>query len=111
MTAHRALSSIAYIIIALVLIALPSQAGTELSPEGRRIATGPKSIQQSVDGFDLQLIDQSSPAPGRVLSQSGRSLRAGPTQPVSVGIIGCPGCQTESLLEELRPYIFVPAGN
>jgi len=95
--------------LGLAMIALPSQAGTQLSSEGRRISTGPKSVQQSVDGADLQLIERGRPAPARMLTPKGRSFRAGPTLPVSVGLIGCPGCQTESLLEGLRPYIFIPA--
>ncbi|MFK7894793.1 MAG: hypothetical protein AB8G23_03095 [Myxococcota bacterium] len=98
----------ALITLTLLAFATPSQAGTEVSREGRRIATGPKSVQQSIDGSDLRRIEQTEPVQARARDEAGRSLRAGPTLPVSVGIAGCPGCGSERVLDGVGPYIVIP---
>ncbi len=68
-------------------------AGTKKSDAGRRIATGSKGEQVSICGRAIEIAPVVGVAPvGRSLLPQGRLLRAAPTQPVSVGIIGSPGC-------------------
>ena len=81
------------ITVAVVLNAPIAFAGVEtIEDQGRRTQTGPKGLQVAVDGIPL-VEEQTSPTPsGRSVQENGRLLRARPTQPVSVGLLGCPGC-------------------
>ena len=78
-------------------LALPSTAAADVSIEtqGRFTRTGPKQVQSEFNGRPIDGAAEERPS-GRTLSPRGRRLHAQPTQRVSVGIIGCPGC-TEAL--------------
>ena len=80
---------------AVIAVALPSiaLAETELTAEGRRIETGPKLEQISLCGRQAEVTSPSRDAQvGRTLTPRGRLLRAAPTESVSIGIMGSPGC-------------------
>lgn len=84
-------SRIALVVAAFALAAAPVAADVELAPEGRRTLTNTKLVQAGAVGGTLY----ESPgrqAAGRALSTAGRGAHARPTQPVSVGLLGCPGC-------------------
>ena len=89
-----ALSLATGIALALALAGPTALADTEIQEEGRQIRTGPKQVQRDYNGIPLDPSpEEVSEGPsGRRLTTAGRELRAEPTQRVSVGIIGCPGC-------------------
>lgn len=81
-------------------------ADVQLDASGRRLSTGPKGPQQ---GLDESVFGRRDPGSGIVSGltrsgptespsgpvsnlPSGRLVRATPIQPVSVGLVGCPGC-------------------
>lgn len=76
-------------------IASLAQADVTIEADGRRILTPPKQIQTALDGVAL-LSRQDAPAVSGRTMRNGRTLRARPTEPVVVGLVGCPGC-TETL--------------
>ncbi len=63
-----------------------------IDAEGRRNQTGPKGPQVELDGIPLVEISEFPTETGYSTEEAGRLLRARPTQPVSVGLVGCPGC-------------------
>ena len=73
----------------------------------RRFSTGPKLVQiDNMNGVPreaaaahAQVVDQ----PGLRESADRRSFAAGPTEPVCVGLIGCPGCM--EILAVVRPVL------
>lgn len=83
----------------LMLGAPPAASETGLTEAGRSSRTGPKSTQSQLDGIPLDsprsVADRAS---GRTI-RGGRHLEARPTEAISVGIVGCPGCTI--LLEAL----------
>jgi len=92
-SSHRILAAILLSLVT-VLLTPPAYAGTEvIEGQGRRIQTGPKGIQAAVDGIPL-VEEQTAPtASGYSMAEKGRLLSARPAEPVSVGLLGCPGCR------------------
>ena len=97
MRRHPRIPALIASLAACAALALPSTAVADVSIEsqGRFTRTGPKQIQSEFNGRPIDGAPVERPS-GRTLSTRGRGLRAEPTQRVSVGIIGCPGC-TEAL--------------
>jgi len=90
-------------LLLLLLAAPPAASETGLTEAGRSSRTGPKLTQSQLDEIPLDApLHTPRPAADR---ESGRTLRGGrhlqarPTEAVSVGIVGCPGCTI--LLEAL----------
>lgn len=84
----------ATLLSAVAILSAPTAlAGVEtIEDQGRRTQTGPKGLQVAVDGMPL-IEERTSPTvSGYSVAEEGRLLRARPTQPVSVGLLGCPGC-------------------
>ena len=78
--------------ICTALLAAPfAGADVGVEAEGRSTRTGPKQIQSEFNGRPVEAPAVERPS-GRTLGPAGRKLRSEPTQRVSVGIIGCPGC-------------------
>ena len=89
---HRSLMA-TVILVSGLLFAPTALAGVEnIEDQGRRTQTGPKGPQVAVDGMLLVEPETSPTESGRLVNERGRMLRARPTQPVSVGLLGCPGC-------------------
>lgn len=65
-------------------------ADIEILEGGRRAATGAKLDQSEFNGVPFGAAPQPTPL-GRTIVK-GRRLHARPTHPVSVGLLGCPGC-------------------
>ncbi len=84
----------ATLLTVVALLAAPTAfAGSEtVEDEGRRTQTGPKGWQAAVDGMPLDEEPTSPAESGYVATKTGRRIHARPTQPVSVGLLGCPGC-------------------
>jgi len=103
-----AVALVAALAVGLVLSPAMSFAGVTDRDGARRFSTGPKLVQiDNMNGEQLtaqaahvQVVDQASPRE----PVKRRSFRAAPTEPVSVGLIGCPGCM--EILEVVRP-VFV----
>ncbi len=72
--------------------AWPNDDPVELTPQGRRIQTGPKGPQRALDGVLLEEPVASRARIGTAIDEKRRSIRARPNQPISVGLMGCPGC-------------------
>lgn len=97
MRRHPRIPTLIASLAASAALALPSVASADVSIEsqGRFTRTGPKQPQSEFNGRPLEGAPVERPS-GRTLTARGRRLHAQPTQRVSVGIIGCPGC-TEAL--------------
>ena len=68
-------------------------AGVEIvQDKGRRIQTGPKGPQIVIDGITLHPDPATQAWSGYESTERGRMRHARPTQSVSVGLLGCPGC-------------------
>ena len=87
----------------------PASADVELVDDGRHSRTGPKSEQATLDGIQLLEAQTAPPPSGHSIQIGGRLLTAKPTQPVSVGLLGCPGCM-EVLLGVGGVYLEVEEG-
>jgi len=92
----------------LMLGVAPAASETGLTEAGRSARTGPKHTQSQLDEIPLDAPPvPSALIPSRAAAdrESGRTIRGGrqlearPTEAVSVGIVGCPGCTI--LLEAL----------
>lgn len=91
----------------LVLAPAISIAGVTDRDGARRFSTGPKLVQidnmngeqRDAPADHAQVLDQAPPRE----PVNRRSFRAAPTEPVSVGLIGCPGCM--EILEVVRPVL------
>ena len=84
-------------------------------PWGRQIQTGPKAPQRTLDGALLEERDSSVSRTGLAIDETGRSIRAGPSQPISVGLMGCPGCTVVlgaigGLFVDVDAYVPPPKG-
>lgn len=84
-------------LLGLVFAAPPVLADVSVDPEqGRQTRTGPKQPTREYNGVLLDepaAVARTRERPsGRTLDGAGRGVRAEPLLPVSVGIIGCPGC-------------------
>jgi len=79
--------------MALGLSPLPAWSDVERTEAGRSTRTGPKGLQRALDHLSLEEPGGRSRESGRQI-RNGRLLRAAPTEPISVGIVGCPGCTT-----------------
>lgn len=100
----------AQIALALSLILMCGAASSETLKDasGRRLMTGKKLSQINVLGLEPAPAPSHAVAalprdPGSQVLSTGRYLRTRPTQPVSVGLIGCPGCF--SILEAISPVV------
>ena len=83
----------------LALGATPAASETERTDAGRSARTGPKSTQSRLDEIALDIPRSAADRETGRTIRSGRHLQARPTEEVSVGIVGCPGCTI--LLEAL----------
>lgn len=85
---------LATVILVIAMMNAPAAwSDTErLDDHGRRSQTGPKGPQAELDGFPIVEVSKSPTETGYSVDDTGRQLRAGPTQPISVGLVGCPGC-------------------
>ena len=98
---------------AALLLALPSPvlADVSVGEEGRQTRTRPKQPQREYNGILLDpLPSEVGERPsGRSLGPAGRRLSSEPQGRVSVGIIGCPGCQEAAnaaggvIIDQRRP--------
>ena len=94
------IGALAGVLASLLLAPGAAFSDVSIQDQGRQTRTGPKQIQREYNGIQLDPSPRDvAPRPsGRTLTAAGRALRSEPTQRVSVGIIGCPGCQ-EALRE------------
>lgn len=82
------------IVVALALACLPLAAtgDVERNEAGRSARTGPKGPQSRLDGLPVDLLRPPSIRESGRRIADGRHLSARPTEDVSVGLVGCPGC-------------------
>ena len=83
----------------LALNAAPAASETGLTEAGRSSRTGPKHTQSQLDEIPLDAPRAAADRESGRTIRGGRHLQARPTEAVSVGIVGCPGCTI--LLEAL----------
>lgn len=100
----RSLSGVAAsLLLSLVLGVPPAASETGVTEAGRSSRTGLKGTQSRLDEIPLDApLHTPRPAADRESGRTirgGRHLQASPTEAVSVGIVGCPGCTI--LLEAL----------
>jgi hypothetical protein len=77
----------------------PAASETGLTEAGRSSRTGPKGTQSGLDDIPLDAPRSAADRESGRTIRRGRHLAARPTETVSVGIVGCPGCTI--LLEAL----------
>ncbi len=83
----------------LAVGAQPAASETGRTEAGRSARTGPKGTQSRLDAIALDAPRSAADRRSGRTIRSGRHLRAHPTEEISVGIVGCPGCTI--LLEAL----------
>ncbi len=92
--AHRWGASIALAALLALGPALPAPADVKVVRDGRRARTGPKLPQSALDGIPLRDPADAPRESGRELRIRGRKLHSKPSEEISVGLLGCPGCTT-----------------
>jgi hypothetical protein len=96
---RRPAAIVPYLLFVTLLFALgadPSLADLETFEAGRRFRTPAKLVQSALDGVPLNEPSTQPVEWGLEIYEKVRVYRAYPSQPVSVGLLGCPGC-SESL--------------
>ena len=106
---------LAVLLVSVALFAQPVSAGVDLLETGRRTRTAEKLPMTSerqaspTDPSSLQSTVQRQPRPrsGLTWDRRQRRIHAYPRLPVSVGLVGCPGCPRD---EALLRGIFLDLG-